>query len=129
MKVHVIEHWFAFSYAITNDYLRCGRLITVYRIPSLKTISRDITWNMHEGWSSKGILVASNMSVNYTIMYKIGVVSWAHSSYGSSITLNLVGLLYQIGTRAAFDFGGYAHELLVKHVELYVVKLPISLHF
>lgn len=36
-----------------------------------------------------------------------------------------VGLFYQVGTHIVFDFGEYAFEKFVKHVESYVVKIPI----
>lgn len=36
-----------------------------------------------------------------------------------------VGLFYQVGTHIVFDFGEYAFEQFVKHVEYYVFKIPI----
>lgn len=107
MKVHVQDHCFWFSSAIINDYLGRGRLITVDRVSSLKTIVKEITGNVHDDWPSKGLLVALNLSVKYTILYKIGVAKWAPSYSGSCFTPILASLLYQIGTMALFSFCVY----------------------
>lgn len=63
--------------------------------------------SIHDDWSSKGLLIASNLNVKYVILFKIGIPNWTPSSHGSSITPSLARLLYQIGTKVAFDFGEY----------------------
>lgn len=81
--------------------------------------------NVNEDFPSKGLLVTSNLSVKYCILYKIGVVNWAPSSYRSGITPSLVRLLYHVSISVAFDLGEYAFEKVVKHDKSYVVKILI----
>lgn len=71
--------------------------------------------------------MAVNLSVKYNIMYNIGLANQASSYNVSSITPSLVRLLYEVGTRDAFDFGDYIFEQFVKHGESYVIKFPIGL--
>lgn len=66
-----------------------------------------------------------NLSVKYVFLYKIRVAKWAPFFHGSSIIPSLIGMLYQVGNHDAFDFGEYVFKKFMKHVESYVVKLPI----
>ena len=81
---------------------------------------------MHDDWQSKVLLVASNLSVKYAIIYKIGVENWMSSSHGLGITPSLDSLLYEIGSRANFYFNDYLFEQVVKQDESYKDKLPIA---
>lgn len=74
---------------------------------------------------SKGLLIASNLSVKYDILYKIDVDNWAPSNYGPSITPSLVNLLYQIWTRVVFDFKEYVSEQVINHAKSHAIKIPI----
>lgn len=42
-KVHVKGYFFAFYYGIMYEYLGQGILITIYYLPSLRTIARETT--------------------------------------------------------------------------------------
>lgn len=92
MNVHVRGHCFAFSPTIINEYLCCGRLINADNFSHSKNTCQEIIGNFHEEWPLKGLLVVSNLSVKYDIMYKIGVAIWAPNSHGSCNTPSLVGL-------------------------------------
>lgn len=63
------------SQAIINEYLGISRLIVDY-IPSMKTISQEITENIHYDWPAKDLLNESNLNVKYVILYKIGVANY-----------------------------------------------------
>lgn len=45
----------------------------------------------------------------------------------SSIPSGLAKLIYQIGTKAKINFGEYAFDQTMKHVEFFAIKLPIAL--
>lgn len=74
-KVHVLGNYFGLSPTIINNYLGSGRLINGDCILSMKTIAQEITENIHDDWSAKGLLIASNLSVKYVVLYKIGVAN------------------------------------------------------
>lgn len=81
-KVCVKGHLFEFSPIVINDYLVRGRQTNASHFPSLKTIDRDITRNVHEDCPSKGLVVVGNMNVKYDIRYKIGLTNYAPLSHG-----------------------------------------------
>lgn len=112
-------------HAIIKDYLRRGRLIIFYRVPSLKTIIKEIMGDVNYDWLSKGLLVSLNLSVKCKIIYKIGVANRIPYSYRWGITSTLASLLYYIGTRVALNFRDYAFDQVVKKAKSYEVELPI----
>lgn len=71
-------------------------------------------------------MLSSNLRSKYVILYKIKLANWDLSYHGSCITPNLVGLLYQVESHVVFYFREYVFEKLMKHVEYYVVKLPVG---
>lgn len=47
-KAHVCRHYFELSLTIINEYQGRQRLIDVDRIPSMKIITQEIIWNIHD---------------------------------------------------------------------------------
>lgn len=89
---------------VEEDWL----LITVYYL--WNTIAKEIMGNVHDDCPFKGVLVPSNISMKYIIMYKIGVRNWEPSFHELCIIPSLASYLYHIGTRETFDFGDYVFE-------------------
>lgn len=94
-------------------------------LPFLKNIARDIIGNVQEYWPLKVLFFISNHSMKYVTLYKIEMAKWAPFTHGPDITLNLLGLLYQVKTLATSNFGEYVFGKFVKHVEFNIVKVPI----
>ena len=125
-KVYVRGHCFDVSSSAINDFLGRGKIVTADRLPSLDVIAKELTNDEKKTWPSKGSLPSSDLSAKYSVMYKIGIANWAPSSHGSSIKSDLACLIYQIGTRASFDFGEFVFNHLAKHAKSYAVKLLIG---
>ncbi|KAI5441519.1 hypothetical protein KIW84_010845 [Lathyrus oleraceus] len=50
-----------------------------------------------------------------------------HTNHSSGITTSLDNLIYHIGTVISFDFGECVFDKVLKQVESYAIKLPISI--
>lgn len=60
-KVHIRGHYFSFFPTIIHDYLSRGILVTTDYVPSLKTIAKEVTRNVHDDWPSKDLLVVQTL--------------------------------------------------------------------
>lgn len=69
-------------------------MIIVDRVPPLKIKTQEITGNVNEEWSIKGLLSVVSLSVKYVIINKIGVANWSPTNHTSGITLSLARFLY-----------------------------------
>lgn len=80
---------------------------------------------MYEDWPIKGLLLIASLSVKYEILNKIEVSNRARTNHSLGITSSFARSVYQIGTRASFDFGEYVFEQTMKQVVSFAIKLPL----
>ncbi|KAA0049880.1 uncharacterized protein E5676_scaffold105G00150 [Cucumis melo var. makuwa] len=77
-------------------------------------------------WPINGIPAVS-LSVKYVILYKVGIANWFPSSHASSVSVALGTFLYQICNDESVDVGLFIYNQLLRHVDIFRVKIPIPL--
>jgi hypothetical protein len=77
-------------------------------------------------WPLKGKLIASKLSVKFSMLHKIGAANWVPTNHKSTISTGLERFIYAVGTRTKFDYGSYIFEQTMKHAESYAIKGPIA---
>ncbi|XP_050919703.1 uncharacterized protein LOC127137275 [Lathyrus oleraceus] len=77
-------------------------------------------------WPLKGKLVASTLSVKYTMLHKIGAANWVPTNHKSTVAVMLGKFIYVVGTKAKFDYGSYIFDQTLKHARSFSVKDPIA---
>ncbi|XP_050916391.1 uncharacterized protein LOC127131520 [Lathyrus oleraceus] len=77
-------------------------------------------------WPLKGKLVASKLSVKYAMLHKIGAANWVPTNHKSTVVVMLGKFIYDVGTKAKFDYGSYIFYQTLKHAGSFSVKGPIA---
>lgn len=75
----------------------------------MPTIVYELSGDDNSVWPNKGLLPSAFLSVKYLVMYMIGIANWAFSTHG--FTPALACLIYEISTRASFDFGEFIFDM------------------
>ncbi|XP_050890135.1 uncharacterized protein LOC127095498 [Lathyrus oleraceus] len=125
-KVYVRGKCVNFSPSVINKYL--GRPDEAQ--PELEVtdnkICQVITANQVRKWPLKGKLVASKLSVKYAMLHKIGAANWVPTNHKSTVAVMLGKFIYDVGTKAKFDYGSYIFDQTLKHAGSFSVKGPIA---
>ncbi|XP_050900108.1 uncharacterized protein LOC127106848 [Lathyrus oleraceus] len=125
-KVYVRGKCINFSPSVINMYL--GRPDVAQ--PELEVndnkICQVITANQVRKWPLKGKLVASKLSVKYAMLHKIGAANWVPTNHKSTVVVMLGKFIYDVGTKANFDYGSYIFDQTMKHAGSFSVKGPIA---
>ncbi|XP_050897823.1 uncharacterized protein LOC127104694 [Lathyrus oleraceus] len=74
----------------------------------------------------KGKLVASKLSVKYAMLHKIGAANWVPTNHKSTVAVMLGKFIYDVRTKAQFDYGSYIFYQTLKHAGSFSVKGPIA---
>ena len=97
-KVYVRGKCVTFSPSVINLYL--GRADVVQ--PELEVtdnrICQVITANQVRKWPLKGKLVASQLSVKYAMLHKVGAANWVPTNHKSTVSVMLGKFIYAVGT-------------------------------
>ncbi|XP_050877032.1 uncharacterized protein LOC127080774 [Lathyrus oleraceus] len=125
-KVYVRGKCVNFSPSVINMYL--GRPDVAQLEPEVtdNKICQVITANQVRKWPLKGKLVASKLSVKYAMLHKIGAANWVPTNHKSTVVVMLGKFIYDVGTKANFDYGSYIFDLTLKHAGSFNVKGPIA---
>ncbi|XP_058741250.1 uncharacterized protein LOC131613613 [Vicia villosa] len=89
-------------------------------------VCQVITANQVRSWPLKGKLSASNLSMNYAMLHKIGAANWVPTNHKSTVSTILGRFIYAVGTKAKFDYGTYIFDQTMKHADCYSVIGPIA---
>jgi hypothetical protein len=125
-KVYVRGKCVTFSPSVINLYL--GRADEEQ--PELEVtdnrICQVITAKQVRKWPLKGKLVASQLSVKYAMLHKVGAANWVPTNHKSTVSVMLGKFIYAIGTKAKVDYGTYIFDQTMKHAGSFSVKGPIA---
>ncbi|XP_050908966.1 uncharacterized protein LOC127122714 [Lathyrus oleraceus] len=125
-KVYVRGKCVTFSPSVINQYL--GRADEEQ--PELEvtdnTICQVITAKQVRKWPLKGKLVASQLSVKYAMLHKVGSAYWVPTNHKSNVSMALGKFIYAVGTKAKMDYGAYIFDQTMKHAGSFSVKGPIA---
>ncbi|XP_058749928.1 uncharacterized protein LOC131622901 [Vicia villosa] len=68
-------------------------------------VCQVITANQVRSWPFKGKLSASNLSMKYAMLHKIGAANWVPTNHKFTVSTILGRIIYAVGTKAKFDYG------------------------
>ncbi|XP_050916693.1 uncharacterized protein LOC127131842 [Lathyrus oleraceus] len=125
-KVYVRGKCVDFSPEIINRFLGRNEEEQVEVEVSDNVIYIDITAKQVKEWPKKGKMSASDLSVKYVVLHRIGDANWVPINHTSNITTGLGKFIYIVGTKSSFDFGSYVFDQTMKHVVSYAMKMPIA---
>ncbi|XP_038904458.1 uncharacterized protein LOC120090822 [Benincasa hispida] len=105
LRVHIRRHSFVFSATVINQFL-CRNVPENVRKqhPSLRDLVFELIGEARSTWPRRGQLPTAGLNVKYTLLHRIGIYSWCPSSHKSSLSIALATLMYQVGTRAQFNY-------------------------
>lgn len=115
-----------FSLEIINGYLGRRKIGESDEVPSIDKVSKEITVRKFKQWQKKGLISSRNLSVKYVVLNRIGAANWSPINHSSSITSAMAKLIFLIGTKSKLNFGEYVFDQTMKHVDSFVVKLPVT---
>ncbi|XP_050914610.1 uncharacterized protein LOC127129480 [Lathyrus oleraceus] len=114
-KVYVRGKCVTFSPSVINQYL--GRADEEQ--PELEvtdnTVCQVITAKQVRMWPLKGKLVASQLSVKYAMLHKVGAANWVPTNHKSTVSVALGKSIYAVGTKARVNYGAYIFDQTMKH--------------
>ncbi|XP_058765964.1 uncharacterized protein LOC131639488 [Vicia villosa] len=89
-------------------------------------VCQVITAKQVKSWPLKEKLTASKLSIKYAMLHKIEAANWVPTNHKSTISTVLGRFLYDVGTKAKFDYGTYIFDQTMKHARSFSVKGPIA---
>ncbi|XP_058784878.1 uncharacterized protein LOC131659744 [Vicia villosa] len=122
MKVYVRGKCVIFSSTVINNFLGRSDEAQPELEVSDNKICEVITAKQVKGWTLKGKLSASKLSMKYVMLHKIGAANWVPTNHKSTIATVLGRFIYVVGTKAKSDYGTYIFEQTMKHAESFSIK-------
>ncbi|XP_058765961.1 uncharacterized protein LOC131639486 [Vicia villosa] len=125
-KVFVRGKCVSFSpYVINNFLVRTNEAQPELEVTDNK-VCQVITAKQVKSWPLKEKLTASKPSIKYAMLHKIEAANWVPTNHKSTISTVLGRFLYDVGTKANFDYGTYIFDQTMKHARSFSVKGPIA---
>ncbi|KAH6834678.1 hypothetical protein C2S53_019820 [Perilla frutescens var. hirtella] len=116
-SVFVRGFWISFSPTVINAYLGREHVVPPAPLFDLSEVAAEPTRGSRCVWPSGHSLLASDLSVKYSILHKIVVRNWIPSTHNSTVGKPLGLLLYKVGTRVEFNLGQLIYEHVVVHAK------------
>lgn len=126
MRVFVRGRCVKLSQKVINGYLGRSKSPPSDDIPYLDQIFMEITCVHASKWPKKNGIPIGRFIVKYVMIYRIGSSNSTPTNQKSNITSGLAKLIFQIITKAKIKFGDFVFEQTIKHVGLFIVKIPIA---
>ncbi|XP_058767277.1 uncharacterized protein LOC131640943 [Vicia villosa] len=125
-KVFVRGKCVSFSPSVINNFLvRTNEAQPGLEVTDNK-VCQVITTKQVKSWPLKEKLTASKLSIKYAMLHKIEAANWVPTNHKSTISTVLGRFLYDVGTKAKFDYGTYIFDQTMKHARSFSVKGPIA---
>ncbi|XP_058767279.1 uncharacterized protein LOC131640945 [Vicia villosa] len=125
-KVFVRGKCVSFSPSVINNFLvRTNEAQPELEVTDNK-VCQVITAKQVKSWPLKEKLTASKLSIKYAMLHKIEATNWVPTNHKSTISTVLGRFLYDVGTKAKFDYGTYIFDQTMKHARSFSVKGPIA---
>ncbi|XP_058768849.1 uncharacterized protein LOC131642645 [Vicia villosa] len=126
IKVFVRGKCVSFSPSVINNFLvRTNEAQPELEVTDNK-VCQGITAKQVKSWPLKEKLTASKLSIKYAMLHKIEAANWVSTNHKSTISTVLGRFLYDVGTKAKFDYGTYIFDQTMKHARSFSVKGPIA---
>ncbi|KAH6766759.1 hypothetical protein C2S52_017742 [Perilla frutescens var. hirtella] len=125
-SVFVRGHWFAFFPAVINDFLGHENFVAPAPVFDLNEVVSELTGRSRVVWPSGRALLASDLSVKYSILHKVVVRNWLPSTHDSTVGKSMALLLFTIGTRSEFNLGLLIFENIIAHAESTRTQPPVG---
>jgi hypothetical protein len=100
-KVYVRGKCVDFSSDVINLHL--GRSTNM--IMPLK-VSMNEVCNLVKAWPTKSNLSSSKLTAKYALLNKVAAANWAPTTHSNVVATGLAKIIYAVGTKTAFDYGG-----------------------
>lgn len=125
-KVYIRRHQLIISPFLIYQFLHRNvqENVTVQR-PSLKDLVFELTGGVRFSGPKKGQLSTTVLSVNYALLHNIKISNWCPSSHNSILSISLATRIYQIETRAQFNYGAFVLNQIKHHIRSKALSLPI----
>ncbi|XP_058784336.1 uncharacterized protein LOC131659118 [Vicia villosa] len=125
-KVFVRGNCVSFSPSVINNFLeRTDETQPELEVTDNK-VCQVITSKQVNSWPLKEKLTASKLSIKYAMLHKIGAANWVPINHKSTISTVLGRFIYDVGTKAKFDYGAYIFDQTMKHARSFSIKGPIA---
>ncbi|XP_058767280.1 uncharacterized protein LOC131640946 [Vicia villosa] len=126
IKVFVKGKCVSFSPSVINNFLvRTNEAQPELEVTDNK-VCQVITAKQVKSWPLKEKLTASKLCIKYAMLHKIEAANWVPTNHKSTISTVLGRFLYDVGTKAKFDYGTYIFDQTMKHARSFSVKGPIA---
>ncbi|XP_058745841.1 uncharacterized protein LOC131618689 [Vicia villosa] len=121
-KVFVRGKCVSFSPYVINNFLeKTDGAQTELEVTDNK-VCQEITTKQVNSWPLKEKLTASKLSIKYAMLHKIGAANWVPRNHKSTISTVLGRFIYDVGTKAKFDYGSYIFDQTMKHAGSFSIK-------
>ncbi|XP_058746561.1 uncharacterized protein LOC131619489 [Vicia villosa] len=126
IKVFVRGKCVSFSPSVINKFSeRTDEAQTELEVIDNK-VCQVITTKQVNSWPLKEKLTASKLSIKYAMLHKIGAANWVPTNHKSTISTLLGRFMYDVGTKAKFDYETYIFDQTMKHAGSFSIKGPIA---
>ncbi|XP_045798021.1 uncharacterized protein LOC123892261 [Trifolium pratense] len=116
-----------FSPTVINQHLlRSSDEVAALKVTD-NEVCKVLTGGRIKVWPTKAKLAATSLSPFYVVLNRIAAHNWVPTTHSGDVARGLGKFIYDVGTKAKFDYGSYFFQETLSHALTYAVEKPVAL--